>query len=87
VIGGKLLASGYWGIGRKINYTGEILVYVSFALCAGFASLWPYALPLALLGLLLHRAWRDDKRCRAKYGALWDEYARVARFRVIPGIY
>jgi delta14-sterol reductase len=87
VIGGKLLASGYWGIGRKINYTGEILVYVSFALCAGFASPWPYALPLALLGLLLHRAWRDDKRCRAKYGGLWEEYARVARFRVIPGIY
>lgn len=87
VLGGKLLASGYWGIGRKINYTGEILVYLSFALCAGFASPWPYALPLALLGLLLHRAHRDDKRCRAKYGALWQEYGKIARWRVIPGIY
>jgi len=87
VLGGKLLASGYWGIGRKINYTGEILVYVSFALCAGFVSPWPYVLPLALLGLLVHRAHRDDKRCRAKYGALWREYGEIARFRVIPFLY
>ncbi|HEU4428621.1 MAG TPA: hypothetical protein VFT98_07695 [Myxococcota bacterium] len=87
VLGGKLLASGYWGIGRKINYTGEILVYVSFALCAGFVSPWPYVLPLALLGLLVQRAQRDDKRCRAKYGALWREYGEIARFRVIPFLY
>ncbi|HEY8123585.1 MAG TPA: hypothetical protein VII78_19855 [Myxococcota bacterium] len=87
LVGGKLLASGYWGIGRKVNYTGEILVYVSFALCAGFASPWPYALPLALLGLLVHRARRDDRRCRAKYGALWLEYGQIARWRVIPFLY
>ena len=87
LVGGKLLASGYWGIGRKLNYTGEILVYVSFAACAGFSHLGPWLLPLALLGLLGHRAQRDDKRCRAKYGALWDEYGKIARFRVIPGIY
>jgi len=87
LVGGKLLASGYWGIGRKVNYTGEILVYFSFALCAGFASPWPYALPLALLGLLVHRAHRDDKRCRAKYGALWTEYGKIARWRVIPFVY
>ena len=87
LVGGKLLASGYWGIGRKLNYTGEILVYVSFAACAGFSSPGPWLLPLALLGLLTHRAHRDDKRCRAKYGALWTEYGEIARFRVIPWIY
>ena len=87
LVGGKLLASGYWGIGRKLNYTGEILVYVSFAACAGFSSLGPWLLPLALLGLLTHRAHRDDKRCRAKYGPLWAEYAKIARFRVIPFVY
>ena len=36
-IGGRLLVSGWWGIGRKINYTGEIMVYFSFALCTGFS--------------------------------------------------
>jgi delta14-sterol reductase len=87
LVGGKLLASGYWGVGRKVNYTGEILVYVSFAACAGFTALGPWILPLALLGLLTHRAHRDDKRCRAKYGALWAEYGKIARWRVIPFVY
>lgn len=87
LIGGKLLASGYWGIGRKVNYTGEILVYASFAACAGFSSAGPWLLPLALLGLLLHRARRDERRCRAKYGALWAEYEKIARWRVIPYFY
>lgn len=87
LVGGRLLASGYWGIGRKVNYTGEILVYASFAACAGFEAFGPWVLPLALLGLLVHRAHRDDKRCRAKYGALWSEYGKIARWRVIPFVY
>ena len=86
-LGGRLLVSGWWGVGRKINYTGEIGVYLSFALCAGFASPWPYILPLTLIVLLTQRAGRDDKRCRAKYGELWDAYCRRARFRIIPFVY
>lgn len=86
-LGGKLLVSGWWRIGRKINYTGEIMVYSSFALCTGFGSLIPYVLPLWLCGLLSHRAWRDEQRCAAKYGELWREYSRIAKFRMIPFLY
>lgn len=86
-LGGRLLVSGWWGIGRKINYTGEIMVYFSFALCTGFQSIIPYLLPLWLCVLLPHRAWRDEKRCRRKYGELWDQYARRAKFRMIPFLY
>jgi Delta14-sterol reductase len=86
-LGGRLLISGWWGIGRKINYTGEIMVYFSFALCTGFQSLVPFLLPLWLCVLLPHRAWRDEKRCRQKYGELWDEYTRRAKFRMIPFLY
>ena len=86
-VGGRLLVSGWWGIGRKINYTGEIMVYFSFALCTGFQSFVPYLLPLWLCVLLPHRAWRDEKRCRDKYGALWDEYTARAKFRMIPFVY
>lgn len=86
-LGGRLLVSGWWGIGRKLNYTGEIMVYLSFALCTGTRSLVPYLLPLWLCVLLPHRAWRDENRCREKYGPLWDEYARRARFRMIPFLY
>lgn len=86
-IGGRLLVSGWWGIGRKINYTGEIMVYFSFALCTGLQSIVPYLLPLWLCVLLPHRAWRDEKRCRDKYGELWQAYTRRARFRMIPFLY
>ncbi|HJL16129.1 MAG TPA: DUF1295 domain-containing protein [Sandaracinaceae bacterium LLY-WYZ-13_1] len=86
-IGGKILVSGFWGIGRKLNYTGEIMVYWSFTLLAGDASIVPYLLPTWLIGLLVHRAWRDDKRCRNKYGPLWEEYCRKARFKMIPFVY
>ena len=86
-LGDRLLISGWWGIGRKINYTGEIMVYMSFALCTGFGSLAPYVLPLWLCVLLPHRAWRDEQRCAAKYGELWDEYRKIAKFRMIPFLY
>lgn len=86
-LGGRLLVSGWWGIGRKINYTGEIGVYLSFAMCAGFSTPWPYILPLTLIILLTQRAGRDDRRCRAKYGALWEDYCRRARFRIFPLVY
>jgi delta14-sterol reductase len=87
LIGGKLLASGFWGIGRKLNYTGEFLIYLSWTLLAGFQSAVPYLLPAWLLLLLMQRAARDDRRCRKKYGPLWDEYCRAARFRMFPFIY
>ena len=47
----------------------------------------PYLLPVWLLCLLTHRAWRDDRRCREKYGALWDEYCKRATFKMIPFLY
>jgi Delta14-sterol reductase len=87
VIGGRLLASGFWGIGRKLNYTGEFFMYLSWTLMAGFQSAVPYLLPAWLLLLLMQRAARDDRRCRQKYGRLWDEYCQTARFRMFPYIY
>ncbi len=87
LLGGRLLVSGWWGIGRKLNYTGEIMVYSSFALCSGTGSWVPYLLPLWLCTLLPHRAWRDEQRCRAKYGELWDAYTKRAKFRMIPFVY
>lgn len=86
-LGGKILVSGFWGIGRKLNYTGEIMVYASFTLLSGFDSFVPYLLPAWLVSLLVHRAWRDDKRCRQKYGALWEQYCRRATFKMIPFVY
>jgi Delta14-sterol reductase len=84
---GRLLISGWWGIGRHLNYTGEIVVYLSFALCTGAQSLVPYVLPISLVVLLGQRAARDDRRCREKYGETWERYCEQATFRMIPFIY
>lgn len=86
-IGSKLLVSGFWGIGRKLNYTGELCMYYAWTLPCGFSSPVPYLLPLWLTLLLPHRAWRDEKRCKRKYGPLWTAYCQRARFRMIPFIY
>lgn len=86
-IGGILLVSGFWGIGRKLNYTGELLMYYAWTLPCGFGSVAPYLVPLWLTLFFPHRAWRDEKRCRTKYGELWQTYCQRARFRMIPFLY
>ena len=86
LLGGRLLVSGWWGVGRKINYTGELTLYFSIAALAGYSHIGPFLVPLWLLTLLLHRAWRDEQRCSAKYGELWQEYRRVVPARMLPGL-
>ena len=43
--------------------------------------------PQALLALLIPRERDDDKRCAQKYGAVWDEYRRRVRWRIVPFVY
>lgn len=86
-LGGKLLVSGFWGVGRKLNYTGELCMYYAWTLTTGFGSVIPYLLPLWLTVFFPHRAWRDEQRCQEKYGELWREYCRRARFRMIPFLF
>jgi delta14-sterol reductase len=86
-LGGRLLVSGFWGLGRHLNYTGEICIYLSFALATGYDSPVPYLLPAWLTTLLVHRARRDERRCAAKYGEIWTQYMSRARFRMLPFVY
>ncbi len=84
---GRLLVSGFWGLGRHLNYTGEICVYFAFTLTTGFESWLPYLLPTWLVCLLFHRSIRDEHRCLAKYGELWERYKRRVRYSMLPFIY
>lgn len=86
-IGGRLLISGWWGHGRHLNYTGEIGVYLALTLTTGGESFVPYLLPLWMLVLLVHRAGRDDRRCRMKYGVQWSAYCAHTRYRMFPYLY
>ncbi|KAI3634404.1 hypothetical protein MIR68_008008 [Amoeboaphelidium protococcarum] len=82
-----LLASGWWGLARHFNYTGDLIL--SFAMCAacGFQHLLPYFYIIYMTILLLTRIRRDDARCSGKYGKYWEDYKKLVRWQLIPYVY
>jgi delta14-sterol reductase len=84
----SLLANGFWGMSRHINYLGEILMASGIALSSGYPAVWwVWLYPLYYVGLLFTRQVDDNKICRAKYGELWDAYTKKVKYRIIPFIY
>jgi 7-dehydrocholesterol reductase len=84
---GLLLVSGFWGLARHFNYASEILLALAWTLPCGSGALLPYFYPAYLAVMLVHRALRDDRRCRRKYGASWDAYCARVPYRMLPGIF
>ncbi|ESO94228.1 hypothetical protein LOTGIDRAFT_118629 [Lottia gigantea] len=85
--GRKLLVSGWWGICRKPNYLGDLLMATAWSLCCGLHHVLPYFYPIYFLILLVHRCQRDDVICRKKYGAVWTRYCQRVPYKIIPYIY
>ncbi|KAJ3106148.1 hypothetical protein HDU97_006965 [Phlyctochytrium planicorne] len=85
--GSKLLISGWWGIARHINYTGDWLMALSWCLPTGFETPIPYFYAIYFAILLWHRELRDEEKCRKKYGADWDRYCKAVPYRFVPYIY
>jgi len=84
----RLLCSGFWRLSRHVNYLGEILMAIGLTLALGWPlDPWPWLYPAYYVALLFPRQADDDKRCAAKYGALWTEYCRRVPYRIIPGLY
>jgi protein-S-isoprenylcysteine O-methyltransferase Ste14 len=84
----SLLVSGFWRVSRHVNYLGEILMAIGLTLALGHperATTWLY--PLYYVALLVPRQIDDDRRCAAKYGALWKEYVARVPYRIVPGVY
>jgi len=84
--GTRLLTSGYWGMARKINYTGDWIMALSWCLVCGFDSIVPYFYAIYFCILLIHRSERDDHMCHVKYGDDWSKYKKIVPYRFIPGI-
>ena len=83
-----LLVNGFWGLSRHINYLGEILMGTAIALSVGYPEiLWVWLYPIYYIALLLPRQIDDDKRCEAKYGALWKVYTQKVTYKIIPYLY
>lgn len=83
----KLLLSGWWGKARHFNYTGDLMLSLSFCLATGFSHILPYFYIIYMSILLVNRCYRDEHRCLNKYGDAWKEYCRRVPYRLIPGIY
>jgi protein-S-isoprenylcysteine O-methyltransferase Ste14 len=84
--GTRLLTGGWWGLARKINYTGDWIMGLSWCMLCGFDSIVPYFYAVYFAVLLVHRSIRDDRLCREKYGDDWDRYRSMVPYRFIPGI-
>lgn len=82
--GTRLLISGWWGMARKINYTGDIIMALSWGLITGFGCIITYFYSIYLCILLIHRAMRDDHQCSLKYGEDWKEYKKRVPYLFIP---
>lgn len=82
--GSKLLTSGWWGSARKVNYWGDWIMSVAWCLPCGFDSIIPYYYCIYFGILLIHRAQRDDHKCRLKYGKDWDLYCDKVPYLFIP---
>lgn len=81
-----LLVSGWWGVARHFHYLPEITAAFCWSAPAGLTHFLPYFYVTFLTILLLDRAYRDDQRCRAKYGKFWDAYCKQVPYKIIPGL-
>lgn len=82
-----LLASGWWGVSRHINYVFEITLAFCWSVPAATSGIIPYVYVIFLTILLTDRAYRDEIRCSEKYGKYYEEYCRIVPWKMIPGVY
>lgn len=85
--GNLLLTSGWYALGRKIHYTGDLMMALSWGLITGYSSPVPYFYVSFFIVVLIHRVSRDMERCARKYGADWDEYCKKVPYIFIPYIF
>lgn len=83
----KLLVSGFWGLSRHMNYVFELMLALSWSGPALGYGVVPFFYWWFLLILLVHRTFRDEEKCSAKYGPGWAEYCSQVRYRMIPFIF
>eukprot|EP00752_Nemacystus_decipiens_P004363 g3987.t1 len=81
-----LLCTGWWGVARHFHYLPEIMGAFFWTVPGLFESPTPYFYVVFLILLLVDRAFRDDVRCRGKYGKHWDKYCARVPYKIVPGV-
>ena len=82
-MGRSLVNDGIWSQIRHVNYSGDLMRYLSFAVIAG--SAWAFLVPLAIAALYLQRINEKEKLMVEKY-ADFATY-RLQTKRLIPWIW
>lgn len=82
-----LLASGWWGLARHVNYAWELLLAYMWCAPAGTSGILPYTYAVYLTILLVDRAYRDELRCLEKYGKYYEEYRKKVPYKIVPYVY
>ena len=83
----RLMVSGFWGVSRHLNYVFELMLALSWSLPSLGNGVSPFFYFWFLLILLVHRTFRDEEKCRAKYGEGWDQYCSQVQYRMIPFLF
>ena len=82
-----LLLDGWWRVSRHFHYMPEILASFFWSLPALNSGLvGPYFYVIYLTILLTDRAFRDDDRCKKKYGPYWEQYCSEVPYKIVPYI-
>lgn len=79
--------AGWWGLSRHFHYVPEIAAAFLWTLPNLFSRPAAYFYVVFLTLLLTDRAFRDDARCKAKYGADWDKYCQLVPYKMVPGVF
>ena len=83
-----ILCSGFWGIALHMNYFFEICLFLACGLPVIHIN-WTFSLGTVVfvMLILMHRASRDDLKCRLKYGKYWEQYCERVPYKIIPYVY
>ena len=83
-----LLTSGWWSLSRHFHYVPELTAAFLWSSPARATSIVSgYFYFCFLLGLLTDRAFRDDDRCRNKYGKDWEKYCDLVPNKILPKLW